>query len=106
MTPTRSSNLDETGLFHSCEVRYLCIWGLEPRLRLVQLLLLLLLTKTSGKFFRVGIFLDLASSSARTPHGLYVQMSGRNRIDPRWGGIERLTTHTLTLTPRRSRLRA
>ena len=39
-------------------------------------------TKQSGKCFRVGIFLDFAGSSTRTSHGAYVQMGGRNRIDP------------------------
>ena len=52
----------------------------------------------SGKNFRVGMFLDFASPSTRTegPHGAYayVQMSGRNRIDPHWGGVERLVTRT------------
>ena len=54
-----------------------------------------LLAKKSGKTFRVGIFLDFASSSTRTPHGADVQMSGRDRIDSRWGGIERLAARTL-----------
>ena len=45
---------------------------------------------------RVGIFLDSVGSSARTegPHGARAQASGRNRIDPYWGGIERLATRT------------
>ena len=51
-----------------------------------------LLTKAGGKPFRVGIFLDFASSSTRTmhPHGgaSYVRMSGRTRIGPHWGVIE------------------
>ena len=52
------------------------------------------IAKQSGNVFRVGIFLDFAGSSTRTggPHGAYVQMSGRNRIDPHGGGIERLVT--------------
>ena len=54
-----------------------------------------LLTKKSGKCFRVGIFLDFASSSTRTPHGVHAQMGGRLRIGHHWGGFERLTTRTL-----------
>ena len=49
-----------------------------------------LFTTKSDKIFRVGIFLDSASASTRTPHGVYVQMGGQNRIDPNWGEIERL----------------
>ena len=57
-----------------------------------------LLTKKSGDTFRVGIFLDFVgrSGTARTegPHGgaSYVRGAKRNRIDPHWGGIERLAT--------------
>ena len=54
-----------------------------------------LLTKGSDNVFRVGIFLDFASSSTRTPHAAYVRVSGRNRIDPHWVEIERLTTRVL-----------
>ena len=55
-----------------------------------------MLTGESGRLFRVGGFLDFASSSTRTmhPRGAYVQMGGRNRIDPRWGEIERLAVRT------------
>ena len=51
-----------------------------------------LVTEKSGNIFRVGVFLDFASSSARTMHlyGAYVQMSKRNRIGPHQGAIERL----------------
>ena len=49
-------------------------------------------------FFGWGFFfLDFARSPARTegPHGAYVCVSGRNRIDPhRGGGIERPWTRT------------
>ena len=49
-----------------------------------------------GNIFRVGIFLDFAGSSTRTmhPHGAYVQMRGRNRIDPHWGEGERQRMRT------------
>ena len=53
-----------------------------------------LVARKSGDSFRVGIFLGFASESARTPHGVKVQMGGRNRIDPRGGGIERLAART------------
>ena len=57
-----------------------------------------LLAKKSGNVFRVGIFLDFASSSTRAPHvcvcGAYVQMSGGNRIDLNGGEVERLGTRT------------
>ena len=43
------------------------------------------LTKKSGKFFRVGIFLDFVWLTTRTPHGAYVRRARRNRID-RHGG--------------------
>ena len=57
----------------------------------------LLTSKESGKKFQLGIFLDFASPSTRTegPHGAYVQTSGRNRIDPHGGEIERLVTRTV-----------
>ena len=44
-------------------------------------------TKKSGNISRVGLYLDFVSSPARAEgsHGVYVQMGGRNRIDPRWG---------------------
>ena len=45
--------------------------------------LIRLVTETTGSIYRVGI--DFATSSARTPHGVYVQMSGGNRIDPSLG---------------------
>ena len=46
---------------------------------------IVLITQKSGNIFRVGISLDFASSSTRTPHGACVQMSGRHRIDPNLG---------------------
>ena len=52
-------------------------------------------TEQSGKEFRVGIFLDFASSSARAHHGACVRGAERSRIDPHWVGIERLWTRTL-----------
>ena len=61
-----------------------------------------LLAKTNGKNVRVPGFLDVVSSSARTegPHGgaSYVQMSGRNRIDPHCGNVEPVTERTLVIT--------
>ena len=42
----------------------------------------------------MGICLDFACSSTRTPHGAYVRMGGRDRIDPHWGVVERLGTRT------------
>ena len=50
-------------------------------------------------FFGWGTFFDFVSSSTRTmhPHGACVQMSGRNRIDPHRGRIERHTTRNVTL---------
>ena len=59
-----------------------------------------LLTKKGGNGnvsrVDVGIFLDFAGSSTRTEglHGAYVQVSGRSRIDPHAGGIERLAMRT------------
>ena len=50
--------------------------------------------KKSGNVFRVGIYFDFFSPSARTPQGADVQMGGRNRIDRHRGGIERLGTRT------------
>ena len=44
--------------------------------------------------FRVGIFLDFASSPTRTPRGVYVRRATRNRIGPHWVGVERPTTGT------------
>ena len=58
-----------------------------------------LVKKKGGSISRVGIFLDFASSSARTPHEAYVQVSGRSRVDPHGGGIERLGARTLHSTP-------
>ena len=52
-----------------------------------------------GSTIRVGIFLDFASLSTRTPHGAYVQAGGRNRLDPHWGGIERLARVPLSKPP-------
>ena len=63
----------------------------------VPITLRYLLTEQSGNTFRVGISLDFASSSTRTPHGAYVQMSGRNRIDPHWGEAERLAMCTVSV---------
>ena len=50
------------------------------------------LTKKSGNVLRVGIFLDFAWLTTRTPHGgaSYVRRAGRNRIDRHGGEIERL----------------
>ena len=44
--------------------------------------------------FPVGIFLDVARLTARTPHRAHVRRARRNWIDPRPVGIERLTTRT------------
>ena len=52
------------------------------------------LPKKSGKIFRVGIFLDFVWLTTRTPHGEYVRRAKRTRIDPPFGGIERLATGT------------
>ena len=49
-----------------------------------------MLTKKSGKCFRVGIFLDFVWLTTRTPHGAYVRRARRNRIDRHRGEIERL----------------
>ena len=56
-----------------------------------------LLAEKSGNVFRVGIFLDFASSTARAPRGACVRMSGRNRIDRHRGEIERPATRTSTI---------
>ena len=61
-----------------------------------------LLADKTGKKIQVGIFLDFASSTARTPHEAYVQISGRNRIDPHWGEIERLARRALIIIPARA----
>ena len=51
--------------------------------RRVTMALVRLIMKKSGNVFRVvGMFLGFVSPPARTPHGAYVQMRGRNRIDP------------------------
>ena len=57
---------------------------LRALVQVLQGLLIHFSLKKSGKHFRVGIFLGFASSSTRTmhPHGAYVQVSGRNRVDP------------------------
>ena len=46
--------------------------------------------------FRVGNFLDFVWLTTRTmhPHGAYVRVAERTRIDPHWGGIERLLLRT------------
>ena len=48
----------------------------------------------SGNLLRAGVFHDFASSPTRTPHGgaSHVQVSGRGRIDPHSGEVERPTT--------------
>ena len=56
------------------------------------------LTKKSGNFFRVGIFLDFVWLTTRTPHGAYVRRARRNRIDHHGGEIERLALQD-TLEP-------
>jgi hypothetical protein len=52
--------------------------------------------KRAVNLFGWVFFLDFARSSTRTegPHGAYVQMSGRNRIVPHWGGVELLAART------------
>jgi len=52
--------------------------------------------KERSIMFGWAFVVDFVSSSARTegPHGAYVQMGGRNRIDPRQAKIERLTMRT------------
>ena len=47
--------------------------------------------------FRVGIFLDFASSPTCTLHGAHVQMRGRNRIDPHRGEGARLVTRAVVV---------
>ena len=37
-----------------------------------------------GNIFRLGIFLVFVRLTTRRPHGAYVKMSGRNRVDPHW----------------------
>ena len=41
--------------------------------------------------------LGFASSSTRTPHGAYVRVGGRNRIDPHWFGLELLVMRACTI---------
>ena len=50
--------------------------------------------ENGGNMFPVGIFLDVARLTARTPHRAHVRRARRNWIDPRPVGIERLTTRT------------
>ena len=64
--------------------------------------------KRAVKKFGVGIFLDFASPSTRTPRGACVRMGGRNRVGRHWGEIERLVARTVTLpaSPRSAYLQA
>ena len=64
-----------------------------------------LLTQKSGNIFRVGIFLDFVRLATRTPRGAHVRRAKRNRVDPNWGGIERLwRRNTLPQTKRHTRV--
>ena len=58
-----------------------------------------LITPRNGNIFRVVIFLYFVSASTRKPRGAYAQVSGRNRIYPHCGEVERLARRTGRATP-------